>query len=332
METLQREHADERLCIVDGCGSAWHARGLCFTHYQRDRNGIDPDGLFAITCVGCGASFRSPRRHAKYCSERCRNTARPTRMSKYRPQSWRRPVKPCKVEGCDKTDNCGRAVCQMHRNRMKKYGTYERAETCATCGVSFDPTHQFRCGPYYCESCRRERENEAMAKRIRGLFKRCRVCGDWTAVQRGHCPRITRTGRPSKSPDYVPVPATARTCLVCGIEFMAIGRRTVCSKACARNAPATRACKALRKARLRGASNVERVVPATVFDRDGWRCQLCGKAVKRKARVPDYMAPTVDHIVPLVDGGDHTYANCQTAHFICNSRRGASGCVQLRWT
>jgi len=79
---------------------------------------------------------------------------------------------------------------------------------------------------------------------------------------------------------------------------------------------------ALRRARRYGAT-VEVVIAAEVFKRDRWRCGLCGKRVARRDA-------TVDHIVPLARGGEHSYRNAQTAHFRCNAAKGARGGGQLR--
>jgi 5-methylcytosine-specific restriction endonuclease McrA len=64
------------------------------------------------------------------------------------------------------------------------------------------------------------------------------------------------------------------------------------------------------------------ISPDEVFKRDGYRCQLCG--IKTRGMVPNPKAPTVDHIVPLAHGGDHSFLNVQCACFACNSRKGAS--------
>jgi len=48
-----------------------------------------------------------------------------------------------------------------------------------------------------------------------------------------------------------------------------------------------------------------------------------------KQVVPHPKAPTVDHIVPVSEGGDDTRANVQLAHFVCNSVKGARGSQQL---
>lgn len=66
----------------------------------------------------------------------------------------------------------------------------------------------------------------------------------------------------------------------------------------------------------------ERVVRRRVYERDGWQCQLCHKAINRTAVVPHPLAATLDHIVPMSRGGAHTYANVHAAHFTCNTAKG----------
>lgn len=70
---------------------------------------------------------------------------------------------------------------------------------------------------------------------------------------------------------------------------------------------------------------VANVSPQKVFERDGWKCHLCGKAINRKAVVPHPKAPTIDHVIPLASGGTHEPLNCRAAHFLCNSIKGDRG-------
>lgn len=73
-----------------------------------------------------------------------------------------------------------------------------------------------------------------------------------------------------------------------------------------------------------------------VFARDGWRCQLCGHAVLRKAKrhkVTRRFHPrtaSLDHIIPMVKGGPHIESNVQCACLRCNSRKNARRIGQLR--
>lgn len=77
-----------------------------------------------------------------------------------------------------------------------------------------------------------------------------------------------------------------------------------------------------RRARMQGAM-VEPVSRRRVFERDGWRCQLCRRLVRRDVSMGHLLEPTIDHIVPLSRGGTHEYRNVQTAHRKCNSKKHA---------
>jgi 5-methylcytosine-specific restriction endonuclease McrA len=73
-----------------------------------------------------------------------------------------------------------------------------------------------------------------------------------------------------------------------------------------------------RLARKRNAY-AEEVNRRKVFERDGWCCGICGELVDREAKAPHPRSPSLDHVVPLSKGGEHSYANVQCAHFWCNS-------------
>lgn len=73
---------------------------------------------------------------------------------------------------------------------------------------------------------------------------------------------------------------------------------------------------------------VEVVYRYRIFERDGWKCRLCDRKVDRDAVTPSPLAPTLDHVVPLSEGGTHEPANVQCAHFICNSRKGVRGVAE----
>lgn len=60
-----------------------------------------------------------------------------------------------------------------------------------------------------------------------------------------------------------------------------------------------------------------------VYRRDDWRCGICGEAIDPQAKWPDQWCASLDHIVPVSQGGSHTYANVQAAHWWCNTMKGA---------
>jgi 5-methylcytosine-specific restriction endonuclease McrA len=124
-----------------------------------------------------------------------------------------------------------------------------------------------------------------------------------------------------------------RNCQECGAEFTpAYGdkRRAFCGKPCSK-----RYFRRIRRSRERArerAAKVEPVNPRTVFERDGYRCQLCGyKTLKSKRGSYHPKAPELDHIVPLGQGGEHSYRNTQCACRACNMAKsdGAGGQLLL---
>ena len=86
----------------------------------------------------------------------------------------------------------------------------------------------------------------------------------------------------------------------------------------------------LKRGRLAGA-DYEPVNRVKVFERDNWRCGICRRKINPKLVHPHPRSATVDHIVPISKGGEHTYRNTQAAHWECNSIKsdGGSG-EQLR--
>lgn len=59
-------------------------------------------------------------------------------------------------------------------------------------------------------------------------------------------------------------------------------------------------------------------------ERDGWCCHLCGGLVPQVAgAAKESLGGTVDHLVPIVAGGEHVWSNVALAHRVCNLARGA---------
>ncbi len=65
-------------------------------------------------------------------------------------------------------------------------------------------------------------------------------------------------------------------------------------------------------------TQIEHIKAKVVFIRDRGICQICHKKVNNKLKYPNFMRTSLDHIIPLSQGGTHTYANIQLAHLRCN--------------
>jgi predicted nucleic acid-binding Zn ribbon protein len=100
---------------------------------------------------------------------------------------------------------------------------------------------------------------------------------------------------------------------------------TYCSNDCYRQSDhgrlIMRQARHRRRARMHNAQ-VEEVDPLVIAKRDKYKCHICRKRVNMDLDVQDIYSPTMDHLIPISVGGDHTYANIRLAHRICNSRKG----------
>jgi 5-methylcytosine-specific restriction endonuclease McrA len=68
----------------------------------------------------------------------------------------------------------------------------------------------------------------------------------------------------------------------------------------------------------------------------GWTCWLCHRHVDRYAPVRSADAPTIDHVVPMAQGGDPLdVSQWRLAHHSCNAGRGDAppplGATSRRW-
>ena len=84
--------------------------------------------------------------------------------------------------------------------------------------------------------------------------------------------------------------------------------------------------------RLGFAQTGERVTVEALAKRDGGACWICEQHVDLTLARNTRMGATVDHVVPVHDGGLTTMANSRLAHLVCNAkrRRGPGETTQLR--
>jgi hypothetical protein len=69
----------------------------------------------------------------------------------------------------------------------------------------------------------------------------------------------------------------------------------------------------------------EPINPIAVFERDGWRCQVCMVRTPRRLRgTHNPRAPELDHRVAMASGGSHTWDNVQCCCRKCNIGKSSS--------
>jgi hypothetical protein len=211
----------------------------------------------------------------------------------------------CVAVGCVET-LAGRATkfcstrCHKRESQRRRTGFYERASTatCRDCGTDLAApvlgTEFFRA-PVRCKPCASARHAALHAEAY------------------------------SASHDRTPI--EFRRCLECDCVFVYPGRDKFCSERCRRTNKGRNA-RARRRVRQSGLPSE----PISLFIlgcRDGWTCHIRRGRVRRR-RGNDSRAPSIDHLIPVSDGGPNVWSNVALAHKGCNSRRRTGGTAQLR--
>lgn len=166
---------------------------------------------------------------------------------------------------------------------------------------------------------------DAPGPRCNVFFKACVCCGkafatNWNKKVACSDACALAVNLAGKRAAYEHKPPRLLSCATCGAEFSTSKPTAAyCSRPCV-----PRRTNARDRARHAGVP-YESVNAMRVLNRDGWCCQICGKATPRERRGTRYSnAPEIDHRVPLVQGGPHTYANVQCACRACNAAKGGT--------
>lgn len=256
---------------------------------RRTQRGRPPSPVLTLSCIGCGSSFQSKKADRKYCALDCFNLV----------QAALRPPKEC--------EQCG-VMFRPHRPGGKAIkGLSANGRFCSV--VCYGASKRKQSEPIVFQSCT---ECGSPVQR-KGAITCGRGCGNIRTK------RLIREATKAKAVDRQ---FACHTCEQACVAPYGDKRSRFCSAACAGIA-GRRVRKQKERARLK-AAYVECVDPIKVFERDGWRCHLCGRHTPRKLR-GSYRpnAPELDHIVPLSVGGDHSYRNTACACRACNGAKGA---------
>ena len=291
-------------------------------------------------CEQCGQWFRPHKnvgKHQRFCSEECQR------------QWWLENRSEAGKVYRFVCQNCGKEYETLYSNRdnvcSRECGWElhsKRAavtKLCLSCGRAFV---EIRSGSGYCsDECRK-----------RGGLQRCVVCDSPfhghsnSAYCSEECKRQLRREQLRKHREAIGRNSgriEVLICKECGTTFERRVHNRVpefCSKTCQRtnwernNPDKASAMKAKQQRKRRAMKCANGPVDSIDFDvvcaRDGWRCGICGRKVRKSLKFPHPMSASLDHIVPLSKGGTHTWQNVQCAHFICNSRKSDVDGGQLR--
>lgn len=210
-----------------------------------------------------------------------------------------------------------------------------RFRTCEKCGKGFVKKPGESAGRFCSRECwfdplkqaTAERRKEKQAARVRV----CVVCGTAAMLVRccsDECRRVyaRRQSREHNKRTYKPRHTVIgiRQCDMCDAEFEVTGKRRYAKRCSRRCDAAFGRFNAAKSKRRRSRLMSDGRIPykrIDIFDRDEWRCWLCGERCDVLSKVPQSLAPTIDHVTPLSKGGKDRPDNVKCACFGCNSKK-----------
>lgn len=275
----------------------------CWYKVLKNENAGKRNGI----CKKCNSEFdtKGKRKTCPKCIEESRMSGKHQRSS------------------CDK-----RKVCKIHFGR------------CISCGSARVSRNGRVVINFKCFSCR---DRGANLKTLSNstISKECEKCGSIFIgrLQRRQCDACR--DKPKKGPckamygAHLMGTSINKMCVRCGQDTehrftLSSGKSHKCQCHCiACKAKASKGRIGLgigthKKRAERYGVKYEPINVRYVYNRDEWTCYLCGINVKTYNH-RKYMKDraSIDHVVPISKGGDHTYSNVMTCCVACNIRKGS---------
>lgn len=181
---------------------------------------------------------------------------------------------------------------------------------CTRCKTNFAYASNAWCPSCYQTWDRNRRGVEVLLREC----LHCRCGFETTDQRKTYCSRSCKDeSRKAQARTVRAVTKAVRLCRHCGRAMPGKMRSDAryCSAACNSHAHHQ-----TRKASARIGAKQERIDRASIIERDGGICHICGDLV------PEALI-TIDHVVPLAEGGTHTHDNLAVACLPCNCSKGA---------
>lgn len=250
------------------------------------------------------------------------------------------PQRTCTINGCDRPHQA-RGYCNSHYKTIIQPNRHKArvVAECAWCGTSVTKkaTDGERYRPTCSTTCRRNLQFPPTCELPKEHWARwygahshwprhplieCSGCGDMFApIAEGmqccspRCVRrkqiIARGGLPADLMAILP-----RTCDTCGTEYTSPYVGQTCCKDCKRA-----------KRPSHWITNTRRIA---LYERDKYKCHLCGKRTNQAGHYLDDDYPTLDHLVPKSKGGSDEDYNLATCCRGCNTARGVDELPMLQ--
>ena len=266
---------------------------------------LKPKKEFIKNCERCGREFTTHNKRTRYCSQSCASIVNNAKIKKYK------ICKECGVPFYKRndwgvvfcSDECRNKYQDRKRDELRKIRNEKwiKAHTinCEYCGKQFITKNlQIRCCSNEClEKHKKESYKEYyynyFIKNYKSKIIECKNCGTVFETKYGDKQRVF-------------------CCKECGKHY---GHQI---KKLKEKYKEDKKLALKKRDELIAKNYVEPVNYNKLYKRDCGICKICGMPVLAKG-VDYYWSGSIDHIVPISLGGEHSMSNCQLAHRICNS-------------
>lgn len=257
------------------------------------------------------------------------------------------PKRTCTIDGCDRPHQA-RGYCNSHYKTIIQPDRHKaRVEAeCAWCGttVTKKATDGERYRPTCSTTCRRNLQFPPACELPEDHW--ARWFGSTSAWPR--CP--------------------IDTCMQCGFKYLRKAGTTACGRCKARDAWAKRRdsqggksqeewmmidrsctqchstfhsphparltcspqCRRRARQQVNGAKWISKAKRIALYERDEYMCHICGELTEPDAPTGSAWFPSLDHIVPVSQGGSDDPDNLATCHMYCNAVRATQTVDQAR--
>lgn len=212
----------------------------------------------------------------------------------------------CSVEGCDQLAH-GRGLCFEHYDRARKDKALPTQwipeQVCVVCGSKYTPK-QLRPTKYCSDLCTGRSRTRS---RLGQIYKQTHAC------------KRCSKNFPASSSGQTYCGPCGRICVRCGATHERKRKRGLSTCDGCKLKTRRRQDHYRRARRARAAFEMFDAIE--IYERDAWRCHLCGLRVARTKKAPHHKAPVLDHIIPIARGGGHLRVNVACAHYLCNQQK-----------
>lgn len=255
-------------------------------------------------CEQCGNTFEAKATNQKYCSVKCIRKAERERETKTPDDSA-----------------IIKQIAEKHPG-FEYAGNYTGSNgtadlRCKTCGhVVTRACVTIRHQKVKCDACA---DAERERKRIAQEQEKERKETDRAEA------RYNRKIKRIKA-NILRIATEKHLCKMCGASMR--GWNKFCSELCASRYHNSKGW-TLRRARIKDALIDRDITLKEVYETDGGICYLCGgqcdwNDCRRDGTqfIVGGSYPSIDHVVPLTKGGEHSWSNVRLAHLSCNAKKG----------